>query len=219
MKKKLLSLVLAGAMVASTSVSAFAADTVTTGKVTITEGENEQNVNIGITGNVLDSQGNIKPGTINVTVPTAVTFTVANNGTLTSADMTITNNSNEKLIVVAKGFEDANGDQDIEVIKRSEFETNGASGTERNKVWLTLEGGTQNLGLTSEHNGKSNGKMYNGEYTSEVLENQNYEIGKIDGNHDMTLRLVGEGGTKEAAGNAIRDRFKLILKVKRDRNV
>lgn len=217
MKKKLLSLVLAGAMVASTSVSAFAADTVTTGNVTITKGENEQNVNIGITGNVLDSQGNIKPGTINVTVPTAVTFTVANNGTLTSADMTITNNSNEKLIVVAKGFEDANGDEDIEVIKRSDFETNGASGTERNKVWLRLEGGTQNLGLTSENNGKSNGKMYNGEYTSEVLENQNYEIGKIDGNRDMTLRLVGAGGTKDSAGNAIQDRFKLILKVKRER--
>ena len=33
----------------------------------------------------------------------------------------------------------------------------------------------------------------------------------------MTLRLVGAGGTKDAATNAIQDKFKLILKIKRER--
>lgn len=218
MKKKLLSLVLAGAMVASTSVSAFAADTVTTGKVTMTEVENEQNVNIGITGNVLDSHGNIKPGTINVTVPTAVTFTVTNNGTLTSPDMTITNNSSENILVVAKGFEDADGAENIEVVKKEVFDNADSSTIERKKVWLRLEGGTQILGLTSESNGKSNGKMYNENYSSDVTEATDYKIGKIDSNGNMTLRLVGAGGTRDTADHAMQDDFKLILKVKRDRN-
>lgn len=219
MKKKLLSLVLAGAMVASTSVSAFAAatDTVTTGSVTISENQREQDVNIGITGNVLDNDGHAKPGTISVTVPTTATFTVTKEGQLTSAEMTITNNSNEKIIVVAKGFEDANGAENIEVVKKEVFDNDDSSDIERKKVWLRLEGGTQNLGLTSENNGKSNGKMYNGEYTSEVKDETAYEIGKIDSNDNMKLTLVGAGGTKDTATNAIQDKFKLILKVKRER--
>lgn len=219
MKKKLLSLVLAGAMVASTSVSAFAAatDTVTTGSVTISENQREQDVNIGITGNVLDNDGHAKPGTISVTVPTTATFTVTKEGQLTSADMTITNNSNEKIIVVAKGFEDANGAENIEVVKKEVFDSDDSSNIERKKVWLRLEGGTQNLGLTSENNGKSNGKMYNGEYTSEVNDETAYEIGKIDSNGNMRLTLVGAGGTRDTATKAIQDKFKLILKVKRER--
>lgn len=215
MKKKLLSLVLAGAMVASTSVSAFAAatDTVTTGSVTISENQREQDVNIGITGNVLDNDGNAKPGTINVTVPTTATFTVTKEGQLTSADMTITNNSNEKIIVVAKGFEDPNGAENIEVVKKEVFDNEVSSNIERKKVWLRLEGGTKNLALTSENQGK----MYSGDYLSDVTEATGYEIGKIDSNNNMTLRLVGAGGTKDTATKAIQDKFKLILKVKRER--
>ena len=215
MKKKLLSLVLAGAMVASTSVSAFAAtDTVETGNVTISEGQSEQDVNIGITGNVLDAQGNTRPGSINVTVPTAATFTVANDGTLTSADMTITNNSTEKIIVVAKGFKDPNGDENISVIKKSDFDdAGGKASNARGKVWLRLKGGDKNLGLTSEESGK----MYNNEYTTPVTEDQGYEIGKVSANNSLTLKLEGEGGTQGSATNAIRDEFKLILKVKRAR--
>lgn len=213
MKKKLLSLVLAGAMVASTSVSAFAAtDTVETGSVTISEGQSEQDVNIGITGNVLDAQGNTKPGSINVTVPTAATFTVANDGTLTSADMTITNNSTEKIIVVAKAFKDPNGEENINIVNKSDFDT-GKANVQRGKVWLRLKGGDKNLGLTSE----GNGKMYNTDYSDEVEESDNYEIGKVSANNSLTLKLEGEGGTQGAATNAIRDEFKLILKVKRER--
>lgn len=214
MKKKLLSLVLAGAMVASTSVSAFAADTVTREDVTITEDQREQDVNIGITGNVQDEHGNTKPGTINVTVPTTATFTVTKEGQLSSADMTITNNSNEKIIVVAKGFKDPNGDENISVIKKSDFDdAGGKASNARGKVWLRLIGGEKNLGLSSEEKGK----MYNNEYTTPVTENEGYEIGKVSANKSLTLKLEGEGGTQGSATNAIRDEFKLILKVKRER--
>lgn len=212
MKKKLLSLVLAGAMVATTSVSAFAADTVTREDVTITENQSEQDVNIGITGNIQDKNGHTKPGTINVTVPTTATFTVTKEGELSSADMTITNNSNEKIIVVAKSFKDPNGEQNINIVKQEAFNSGRAS-VPRGKVWLKLVGGEQNLGLSSE--GK--GTMYDNEYSAPVTEDAGYEIGKVSANKSLTLKLEGEGGTDGDATNAIRDEFKLILKVKRER--
>lgn len=212
MKKKLLSLVLAGAMVASTSVSAFAAtDTVETGSVTMTQGENDKDIEIGITGNVLDDNGNVKPGTISVTVPTAVTFTVMSDGTLNSPEMTITNNSTEKISIVAKAFEDGNGENDIEIVKRSDF-SGGKSNVDRKKIWLQLTGGSQYLALTSE----DNGTMYDAEYASPI-EDENYEICKISEKGSKVLKLDGEGGTSGSAPDAIRDKFKLVLKVKRDR--
>lgn len=213
MKKKLLSLVLAGAMVASTSVSAFAADTVTTGDIRIEEGQDSKDVEIGITGNVLDNKGNTKPGSISVTVPTAVTFTVANDGTLTSPEMTITNNSTEKISVVAKAFEDANGDQNINIVKQEAFNS-GKNSVERGKVWLKLTGGSKYLAFTSE----DTGKMYDNNYAGELSEDDNYEICKISENGSRVLKLDGEGGTSGAVGSeAVRDKFTLILKIKRDR--
>ena len=53
MKKKLLSLVLAGAMVASTSVSAFAATISTTNGVINGSDENEYTTDVEITGKVI----------------------------------------------------------------------------------------------------------------------------------------------------------------------
>ena len=212
MKKKLLSLVLAGAMVATTSVSAFADDTVPTKEVEIGVGDTEKDVNISITGDVLDQQGNAKPGTISVTVPTAATFTVMKDGEVTSANMTITNNSKEKIIVVAKGFEDADGQQNINLVKQEEF-NGGKESVQRGKVWLKLTGGKQNLSFTSENNGK----MYNNDYSEEVNEGKNYEIGKIGENDSLNLKLQGQGGMDGDASNAIRNEFRLILKVKRDR--
>lgn len=216
MKKKLLSLVLAGAMVASTSVSAFAADTVTTGDIKIEEGQDSKDVEIGITGNVLDNNGNTKPGSISVTVPTAVTFTVANDGTLTSPEMTIRNNSTEKISVVAKAFEDANGADDIEIVNKSAF-SGGRKSVGRKKIWLKLTGGSQYLAFTSE----GTGKMYDNNYANDLSEeDDDYEICKISENGSRALKLEGEGGTEGTAGSeALRDKFTLILKIKRDRNV
>ena len=215
MKKKLLSLVLAGAMVASTSVSAFA-DTTSTKDVTITEGQTEQKVDVDITGNILDSQGNAKPGTINVSVPTAATFSVnGTTGALTSSDMVITNNSDEGIIVIASKFEDSNGAEDINIVKRTEFVANGAnSENNRGTVWLRLTGGTNNIGLTSNNKGE----MYDNDYQQKIEEAQNQQIGTINAREKMTLQLEGAGGTKDGdPSTPIRDTFKLVLKVKRAR--
>ena len=216
MKKKLLSLVLAGAMVASTSVSAFADTTVPTRDVTILENQTEQNVDVDITGTILDSQGNAKPGTINVSVPTAATFSVnGTTGALTSSDMVITNNSDEGIIVIASKFEDSNGAEDINIVKRTDFVANGAnSENNRGTVWLRLTGGTNNIGLASNNKGE----MYDNDYQQKIEEAQNQQIGTINAREKMTLQLEGAGGTKDGdPSTPIRDTFKLVLKVKRAR--
>ncbi|WP_302570464.1 hypothetical protein [uncultured Clostridium sp.] len=220
MKKKLLSLVLAGAMVASTSVSAFAADTVPTNNVEIGSGENDKEVEIGVEGNILNTDGNKVPGTINVTVPTATTFSVdATTGKLTSPKMTITNNGDEKIKVTASRFDDPNGDENISIVKKSIFEQAETDGNLNNRgvIWLRLKGGRQTLGLTSENNGK----MYDVSYNTPQTADSNYEIGKIDPKGGvMTLELEGKGGVtptdKYSADKAIQDNFTLVLKIARD---
>ena len=212
MKKKLLSLVLAGAMVASTSVSAFAATptATTTEEQTILGNETEKEINIGITGDILDDKGNTKPGTINVTVPTAANFIVDKDGVLSSGDMVIKNNSNEGLVVIANQFVDSNGEQDINIIKKTDFDNAGASSTPKEKIWLRLNSGTKTIGFTSA----GEGKIYNYGYTAEEAD---AEMGKIPAQGSMTLQLEGGGGTDGDASTTVRDQFRLVLKIKRDR--
>lgn len=220
MKKKLLSLVLAGAMVASTSVSAFAADTVPTNNVEIGSGEKDKEVEIGVEGNILNTAGNKVPGTINVTVPTATTFSVdATTGKLTSPEMTITNSGDERIKVTASRFYDPNGNEDIKIVKRDEFEGVETSGetNERGTVWLRLKSGRKSLGLTSENNGT----MYDASYTNIQRDTDNYEIGKVEANGGtMKLELEGKGGVKttntKPSDKAIQDNFTLVLKIARD---
>lgn len=218
MKKKLLSLVLAGAMVASTSVSAFAATPTTTqGNTTIEEGKDEKEVPVKITGNILDNNGNAKPGTINVSVPTATSFSVnATTGNLTSAEMVISNNSDEKIKVTANRFEDADGTDSINIIKKSQFEQDGQTETdnERGKIWLRLEGGSNIVDFESD----GYGKMYDaaGDLKEET---DDYLISEVNAHDRLTLSLKGKGGVKvtnsKEKETPIQDNFKLVLKIAR----
>lgn len=216
MKKKLLSLVLAGAMVASTSVSAFAAtESTTTGETEISAGKDEQNVDVKVTGNILDNRGNAMPGTIKVTVPTATTFNVTKEGRLNSADMTIRNEGNEEIAVIVSGFEDANGSDKINVVKKDDFGTNKET-TERKKIWLRLTGGSKVVSFGSQNGGEVYA-VNNGSDGSTTASGT--EIGRIASGKELTLTLDGEGGTQGAndTTEAIQDDFKLLLKVKRVR--
>lgn len=214
MKKKLLSLVLAGAMVASTSVSAFAATptATTTEKQTILENQDEKDVNVTVTGDILDDNGNAKPGTISVTVPTAVNFTVTKEGRLASGDMVITNNSNEKIKVSVKKFTDADATNNINIVKKSAFDTNGASNNSRKQIWLSLVGNGVSVGFESE----GTGKMYDLADDGEI--NSSKEVGKIDGIGELRLELKGGGGTQPGSLSApIKDNFNLVLTIARDK--
>lgn len=216
MKKKLLSLVLAGAMVASTSVSAFAAVPSTKqGEVTISSGDTSQDVNVDITGNILDNDGNALPGTIKVTVPTATTFNVTKEGALNSAPMTIRNDGDEQIAVEVSRFEDSDGAANIDVIKKTDFGAD-KSQKERNQIWLRLKGGSKMVSFGSAGQGEVYEIQEDG--TDGTKQTNPYQIGTIGIGQTMTLELEGEGGTKTTNGtDAIQDDFKLVLKIKRDR--
>ena len=97
MKKKLLSLLMAGAVVAGTTMPAFAA--------TYNEADtSEINAPVKITGTVHDSKGSAPAGRIEVEIPTALSFTVDTQGRLTAGNFEIKNNSKADVDVKVGSF-------------------------------------------------------------------------------------------------------------------
>lgn len=216
MKKKLLSLVLAGAMVASSSVSAFADDN---REYTITDtGVDHQ---VTITGDVTDDGNNKVPGTISVTVPTAVSFTINKDGQITGGDIVVRNTSEDKVEVVAKKFTDTTPGSGIVLVKESNLSTNVANdGDDKVHASIKLVGNTNSLGLVSAVSDSSTGFVNsNG---TEVQEGVNTTLGQAWNNNPLTLRL--EGKTKEdisgdyaAPAKALKNTFNLVLKIQKAR--
>ncbi len=213
MKKKLLSLVLAGAMVASTSVSAFADDTIQV------EHNSEKQIEVPIKGDIAASDGTTLPGSITVTVPTSAAFKVDKEGNLTSAPMSVVNKGDATVSVIASKFVDGNGDNGINLVK----EVTNLEETNRSKVYLMLTGGDRDIVLTSEANGadKPAGKMYDVTNINKAIEeNENFVIKNVNAGDTATLTLKGKGTAyKESSnsGDAVNDSFRLVLKIKQDR--
>lgn len=213
MKKKLLSLVLAGAMVASTSVSAFADDTIQV------EHNSEKQIEVPIQGDIAASDGTTLPGSITVTVPTSAAFKVDKDGNLTSGTMSVVNKGDATVSVIASKFVDANGTNGINLVK----EEGDLVEADRSKVYLKLTGGDKEVVLTSEANdgNKPAGKMYDVTNTNTAItENDNFVIKNVIAGGTATLRLEGKGtayknGTNSE--NAVNDSFRLVLKIKQER--
>lgn len=208
MKKKLLSLVLAGAMVASTSVSAFAA--VNTEDVDV-QANTPKPIEVPIQGDIEASDGTTVAGSITVTVPTSAAFKVDKEGNLESGVMKITNKGNSTISVIASKFIDTTGQNKINVVK--EAEVNKA---DRNKVSLKLTGGDKEIILTSE----DNGKMYDATKNSVINESDDFVIKNVEASGSLSLQLKGQGSAYEEDTNnkeAVSDSFKLILKIKQER--
>ena len=204
MKKKFLSLMMAAAVVATTSVSAFAASDATVSK---DGGE----VNVTITGSVNDEQDHAPEGTISVTVPTALTFTVNKDGGFTGTSLTITNNGTEAVDVFAYEFTDINSSNGIEVKKQLEENDN------RSKVTLNLSG---NRGIANFASTVGSGK---GVYNAGLADasGDGVKLASIDklGSSQNTgeLTLNGEAGQSKTTqvSKAIREDFTLKLKIKK----
>lgn len=210
MKKKFLSLMMAAAVVATTSVSAFAASNLDT-TVDIPEDEGKK-VNVKITGNVEDRNGDVLPGTVSVTVPTAAVFNVnATSGNVNSGKMTITNHSDEKVLVFASDFTDTTGTSQIELKKDGVTKD-----SQRGHVALKLTGGKRTILFTSEkENGKS-GKIYDVSTDAALLETD--EIGEVTKESPLVLKLEGVGGTNGENNTPMKDDFQLVFKIKRAEN-
>lgn len=201
MKKKLLSLVLAGAMVASTSVSAFADTTVTS-----TNGKDIDH-KIDVLGNVAKTSNNTTlPGTISVTVPTTANFIVDNQGVLDGSRITVTNVGTEKVEVYAHEFIDTGKSTGITVKRRLE------STDQRSNITLYLSGDEGNAYFGSN----VNRGIYKNDTSEDAVEDANgIKLATLSSNGTANLQLQGEGGTTGDLDNAIQEKFTLKLKIKK----
>lgn len=221
MKKKLLSLVLAGAMVASTSVSAFAATDTT--KEVIVDRNNGTETRVDVTGNMESTTGETVQGTISVTVPTAVAFTIDRNGDITGGDIQIVNKGGEKdkVEVVVKEFKDPNPTSGIVLVKEDELDTKiGQNSNDTRYISLKLEGNGDSVGLVSSKDDSQTG-LVNAQGQS-ISTTANTSLGNAWNGNDLTLTLTGK--TKKTTGEAyvapnkpIQSNFNLILKIQKAR--
>lgn len=217
MKKKLLSLVLAGAMVASTSVSAFAA-TVSGEKYEASNGANynvtdEKDANIKIEGSIADNANTLPPSTISVTVPTVAKFTVDSDGKLIGSNINITSQGNGEIEVIAAKFVDRTGTSDINAVDKdtldSENKKTQAPGTtiDRKMVYLKLIGEDGSVSLQSENG------ICNLEDSDPV---SNKVLGTVRNEKSLELSLEGNAVTAGTAlSEALSDSFTLTLKLRK----
>lgn len=209
MKKKLLSLVLAGAMVATTSVSAFAATTPNAKDVTTDGGK----ANVTISGSVDSNDGKPASGTISVSIPTALQFQVDNTGDVKGASIDVVNNGLDEVQIVADQFIDDAPNGSIKVNSPTEFDKSTNRGTKkRSDVVLWIQGNGERAyfnpggdhGICNEEGTASN------EIVVSTLSNRD------GGSNSDKIRLNGYAGTGDIEGdNALTDQFTLRLKVKK----
>ncbi|WP_303210608.1 hypothetical protein [uncultured Clostridium sp.] len=213
MKKKFLSLMMAAAMVATTSVSAFA--DITHQILDSTEKESE----ITVTGNIANESGVIAPSTISVTVPTTATFTVFKNrdaaaATIEAPTITIKSDSEQKVQVSAYKFSDPTKDQ-ITVVSESELES--ASDTPTNKhVSLKLRGKEKSVVLKSSGGDRG---IFKEDASAEAAAEDTL-LGTVSKDNPLDLNLIGSvRGDYAAPSKAISNTFTLVLKLRKaDKN-
>ena len=203
MKKKFLSLMMAAAVVATTSVSAFAQDQeYEVSKV------KEADANVTIKGDIADEGGHFVPSTISVTVPTAVKFSVTKDGDTVSPTITITSRSEEPVSVIAKSFVDPTKNSDITVVEESAL--NGDKG----KVALTLKGDEGSVVLKSDQGSKNGLYKLGG---TEAADDEDTLLGIVtkDAPVNLNLEVKVKKEGYSAPTKALTDNFKLVLKLKK----
>ena len=204
MKKKFLSLMMAAAMVATTSVSAFASET-----QTVTE--NDSTVEVKVNGIVNNNSDEAPAGTLSVTVPTALSFTVDGNGKLTGTDINVVNNGTQAVDILAYQFIDTTPNEGIVV--KDEL----TSSSKRSEVKLRLNGNEGTAYFKSEVNDGSKKGIYN---ESKEHQSNGFKISKIEASRNDTLYLKGDAGSVltldgSAADHGINEQFTLRLKIRK----
>lgn len=201
MKKKFLSLMMAAAMVATTSVSAFAAND----KTVTNDGDS---VEVKINGIVNNSTDQPPAGTLSVTVPTALSFTVNNAGKLTGSNINVVNNGTQAVDVYAYQFTDTTPTTGI-VVKNDLTQL-----SKKSDVGLRLNGNTGTAYFKSE---TGNGVYDEGK--SPASQPDGIKISNIGGGNDDVLYLEGDAGNgdldSQYTSTGMSERFTLRLKIKK----
>ena len=208
MKKKFLSLMMAAAVVATTSVSAFASTTQTI-KASEEVGGQAQ---ITVTGDVENTEGDTKPGTLNVTVPTAANFTVNKNKKFVGTEIKVQNNGTQDIDVFAYEFIDSTKNSGITVKKKSEAQ----NGDKTNIIALRLEGNSGVAHFASEA-GNYRGVYDNEEHNATGAASEDgIKIANVLKGDSYDLRLRGDlNESADVVSTPESDTFTLRLKIKK----
>ena len=179
----------------------------------LTINSNSKEHRVTITGNVADKKGEIKPGTIQVVVPTTALFTVDKDGSFTAPTIKIQNNGKEAVDIYVYKFSDSNGINGIN-IKSDKSITNNIP---RNEISLSISGD-----ITAYFKSESLVEDKSGVYKDKNLEEEatdGIKVLKIYGESTGNLKFNGKAGKAALeTDTAIRDRFTLILKIKKSTN-
>ena len=217
MKKKFLSLMMAAAVVATTSVSAFAAETDTN-----VDMPTQSNINsldssarsheVTITGKVQSKTGEMPTANFKVTVPTAANFTVTSGGKVVGPELKVKNEGPQAIEVHATDFYKET-DGSLKVVAASEL-----SNEPRSTVSLRLTvNGEDKVHLAADD-------TRSGVFTTGALDHKvNNDEGKllslaagVNGEQTETIQIKGSAGTgTESMDHAATDTFKLVLKIKK----
>lgn len=208
MKKKFLSLMMAAAVVATTSVSAFAAD-----KTIKDSDTTEPTTNVQITGKVLSQDGTEAPGTFNVTVPTTATFTVTQSAELLSTKIKVKNDGIQDIDVYAEKFVDTSANSGINVVTE-----NGLENLNRTNVSLSLAGTLATVYLKSEPITTTNKGLYKNKSLdeNERATDDALKLTTVQAGDEGELTLAGKAGKNNTQQpEAVNDTFTLTLKIKK----
>lgn len=183
----------------------------------LTINSNSKEHRVTITGNVADKKGEIKPGTIQIEIPTTALFTVDKDGNFTAPDIKIKNNGQEPVDIYAYKFVDTNGSTGINIESETSI-TENINNKPRNNISLNIVGTEATAYFKSENLGSN--KL--GVYEDQNLEQESAEgikVLKIYGESTGNLKFNGKAGKAALeTDTAIRDRFTLILKIKKSTN-
>ena len=201
MKKKFLSLMMAAAVVATTSVSAFASTQNITGPVNV-----EKEAHVTVEGKVADNEGNLPAGVYNVTIPSKGAFSVDEHGKFTGVELPIENNGDDAIKIKVSNFVDTDGDNTgIKLNTTEDLSVKDVkSGKPRNEINLTLQGNLKKVFL-------GNNKVLDGIGGSPVTE----EMADVDAKGTRNLTLSGNaGGANLGQGvSAITNEFTLTFEI------
>ena len=225
MKKKFLSLMMAAAVVATTSVSAFADTTPyeATGKNTFNVSSDDtvgKEAEVQIQGDIAKQDGTFAPNTMSITVPTNARFAVDEKGKLTGSDIVIKSEGIDPVSVIAYKFVDRTPNDKITVVPNSDLaQSETQEQNNRKNVTLTLQGNVNTAYLKSETSDSQTGiykKIDGSETLQAVTKSDNFVIGDVKSGSPLTLNLRGSAGTKGTPlTTAEQDNFTLILKFKK----
>ena len=167
-----------------------------------------------ITGNIADSNGNIKPGTVQIEIPTSISFTVDKEGDFIAPVIKIKNNGQEKVEVYVYKFIDSNGSAGID-IKSEENIIEDIDNTARNKISLGIRGSEATAYFKTESIASNECGIYRDANLNEKATG-GIKVLEVYRESSDNLYLEGKAGKQELEGDAaIRDNFTLILKFKK----